>query len=289
MQFYLTAISLALALSGLAWGIFLTIKIFNIPDITTDGSFTLGAVVSAVHLSNGGSWPVAILLSIVAGSLAGTTTGIIHTKLKVNALLSGILVMTALYSVNLLWLGKSNLPLLQTDNLFATTNPIFSFFNYQFFVLLIIVALLFSMLHFMLKSDFGIAMRATGNAEEMAQAYGVNTNKMKIIGLAIANGLTALSGSLIAQIQQFADINMGVGIVIAGLGSVMIGEAIMHFIGKSGIAAKLLGVLLGCILFRCVIAFVLASGADPNLLRLITAGIVLVFVGLANFSFKKSG
>lgn len=289
MQFYLTAISLALALSGLAWGIFLTIKIFNIPDITTDGSFTLGAVVSAVHLSNGGSWPVAILLSIVAGSLAGTTTGIIHTKLKVNALLSGILVMTALYSVNLLWLGKSNLPLLQTDNLFATTNPIFSFFNYQFFVLLIIVALLFSLLLFMLKSDFGIAMRATGNAEEMAQAYGVNTNKMKIIGLAIANGLTAFSGSLIAQIQQFADINMGVGIVIAGLGSVMIGEAIMHFIGKTGIAAKLIGVLLGCILFRCVIAFVLATGADPNLLRLITASIVLVFVGLANFSFKKSG
>jgi len=289
MQYYLTAVSLALALSGLAWGIFLSIKIFNIPDITTDGSFTLGAVVSAVHLFNGGSWPVAILLSIVAGSLAGLATGIIHTKLKVNALLSGILVMTALYSVNLLLLGKSNLPLLQTDNMFATTNPIFSFFNYQFFILIIIGALLFWALHLMLKTDFGIAMRATGNAEEMAQAFGVNTNRMKILGLAIANGLTALSGSLVAQIQQFADINMGVGIVIVGLGSVMIGEAIMHFVGKNGIAAKLLGVLLGCILFRCVIAFVLASGVDPNFLKLITAGIVLLFVGLANFSFKKSG
>lgn len=289
MQYYLTAVSLALALSGLAWGIFLSIKIFNIPDITTDGSFTLGAVVSAVHLFNGGSWPVAILLSIVAGSLAGLATGIIHTKLKVNALLSGILVMTALYSVNLLLLGKSNLPLLQTDNIFATTNPIFSFFNYQFFVLIIIGSLLFWAFHLMLKTDFGIAMRATGNAEEMAQAFGVNTNKMKILGLAIANGLTALSGSLVAQIQQFADINMGVGIVIVGLGSVMIGEAIMHFVGKNGIAAKLLGVLLGCILFRCVIAFVLASGVDPNFLKLITAGIVLLFVGLANFSFKKSG
>lgn len=289
MQYYLTAVSLALALSGLAWGIFLSIKIFNIPDITTDGSFTLGAVVSAVHLFNGGSWPVAILLSIVAGSLAGLATGIIHTKLKINALLSGILVMTALYSVNLLLLGKSNLPLLQTDNIFATTNPIFSFFNYQFFVLIIIGSLLFWAFHLMLKTDFGIAMRATGNAEEMAQAFGVNTNKMKILGLAIANGLTALSGSLVAQIQQFADINMGVGIVIVGLGSVMIGEAIMHFVGKNGIAAKLLGVLLGCILFRCVIAFVLASGVDPNFLKLITAGIVLLFVGLANFSFKKSG
>jgi putative ABC transport system permease protein len=289
MQFYLTAICLALALSGLAWGVFLTIKIFNIPDITTDGSFTLGAVVSAVHLFNGGSWPVAILLSIIAGCLAGVTTGIIHTKLKVNALLSGILVMTALYSVNLLWLGKSNLPLLQTENMFATTHPAFSFFNYQFFLLLAIAGFLFYAILSMLKTDFGIAMRATGNAEEMAQAYGVNTNRMKIFGLAIANGLTALSGSLVAQIQQFADINMGVGIVIAGLGSVMIGEAIMHFIGKNGIAAKLLGVLLGCVLFRCVVAFVLASGADPNLLRLITAGIVLIFVGLANFSFKKSG
>ena len=288
MQFYLTAISLGLALTALGWGIFLTLKIFNIPDITTDGSFTLGAAITAVQLSSGTPWYSVLLCSILGGALAGMITGIIHTRLKVNALLAGILVMTALFSVNLTIMGRSNIPLLQTEHLFIVFQPSGSSYLDQAILLLSIMLILGAFLTFLLKTDFGLAMRATGNSESMVNAMGVNTNRMKIIGLAIANGLTALSGSLMAQMQQFADINMGIGIVIFGLGSVMIGETLMNLFQKQGIAWRLLGVVIGCLIFRLVIAFTLASGADPNLLKLITAGVVLLFVSIPQLKGKTA-
>ncbi len=288
MQFYLTAISLGLALCALGWGIFLTLKIFNIPDITTDGSFTLGAAITAVQLTDGISWYWVLLCSMIGGGLAGMLTGIIHTRLRVNALLSGILVMTALYSVNLILMGRSNIPLLQVNHVFFAFQPTGSSYLDQGILLLILMSILGLFLVFMLKTDFGLAMRATGNSESMVNAMGVNTNRMKIIGLAIANALTAFSGSIVAQLQQFSDINMGIGIVIVGLGSVMIGETLMDLFKRQGIAWRIVGVLLGCIIFRIVIAFTLASGADPNLLKLITAGVVLLFVSIPRFKGKMA-
>lgn len=287
MSFYITAIALALALGALGWGIYLSLKVFNIPDITTDGSYTFGAAISAVHLSSGGSWLPAIFLALLGGFLAGLLTGIIHTRLKVNALLSGILVMTAAYSVNLGLMGKSNIPLIQTRDMFSELAFLHNPFSNSLLILLLLLCIIGGLLAFLLKSDLGLAMRATGNAPEMASSLGIPVKTMKIFGLALANGLTALSGSIMAQYQGFADINMGIGIVIFGLGAVMIGESIIRILGANSIYWKLLGVLAGCMLFRTVIAFTLASGIDPNWLKAITAGIVLVFVAIPQLGTKS--
>ena len=288
MQFYLTAICLGLTLTMLGWGIYLSLKIFNIPDITTDGSYTLGAAITAIQLSHEGNWQIALLLSFIGGALAGMVTGFIHTRLRVNALLSGILVMTSLYSVNLMIMERSNIPLLQVQHIFSTIQPLSNSYVNQLLIVLIIALIIGLLLVFMLKTDFGIAMRATGNSESMVNAMGVNTNRMKIIGLGLANALTSLSGSIVAQFQQFSDINMGIGIVIFGLGAVMIGETTMDLIKKQGIIWRIFGVLFGCVIFRLIIAFTLASGADPNLLKLITALVVLVFVSIPQFKKMRS-
>jgi putative tryptophan/tyrosine transport system permease protein len=287
MTFYFTAIALALALSALGWGIYLSLKVFNIPDITTDGSYTIGAAITAVHLMHGGSWLLAIVFSVLGGFLAGLLTGIIHTRLKVNALLSGILVMTAAYSVNLGIMGKSNIPLIQTQDIFSQLKIVSDQLSNSLLILIALLILIGAFLAFLLKSDFGLAMRATGNAPEMAAALGIPVKTMKILGLALANGLTALSGSIIAQYQGFADINMGIGIVIFGLGAVMIGESIINLFGKNTIFLRLLGVVIGCIVFRAVIAFTLASGLDPNWLKAITASIVLIFVAIPKLGGKS--
>jgi putative ABC transport system permease protein len=288
MQFYLTAICLGLTLTMLGWGIYLSLKIFNIPDITTDGSYTLGAAITAIQLSHEGNWQIALLLSFIGGALAGMVTGFIHTRLRVNALLSGILVMTSLYSINLMIMERSNIPLLQVQHIFSAIQPFSNSYWNQFFIVLMIAIIIGLLLVYMLKTDFGIAMRATGNSESMVNAMGVNTNRMKIIGLGLANALTALSGSIVAQFQQFSDINMGIGIVIFGLGAVMIGETTMDLIKKQGIIWRIFGVLFGCVIFRLIIAFTLASGADPNLLKLITALVVLVFVSIPQFKKMRS-
>jgi len=288
MQFYLTAICLGLSLTMLGWGIYLSLKIFNIPDITTDGSYTLGAAITAIQLSNGSNWQLALLFSFLGGALAGMLTGFIHTRLRVNALLSGIIVMTALYSINLMIMKRSNIPLLQVNHVFASLQLVSDPYTNQILIVLAGTLLIGFLLFYILKTDFGIAMRATGNSETMVSAMGVNTNRMKIIGLGIANSLTALSGSIVAQLQQFSDINMGIGIVIFGLGSVMIGETTMTLLKKNGILWRIFGVLFGCVVFRLIIAFTLASGADPNLLKLITALVVLVFVSLPQFNKKLS-
>ena len=288
MQFYLTAICLGLTLTMLGWGIYLSLKIFNIPDITTDGSYTLGAAITAIQLSHEGNWQFALLLSFIGGALAGMVTGFIHTRLRVNALLSGILVMTSLYSVNLMIMERSNIPLLQVQHIFSAIQLMSNSYVNQLFIVLMIALIIGLLLVYMLKTDFGIAMRATGNSESMVNAMGVNTNRMKIIGLGLANALTALSGSIVAQFQQFSDINMGIGIVIFGLGAVMIGETTMDLIKKQGIIWRIFGVLFGCVIFRLIIAFTLASGADPNLLKLITALVVLVFVSIPQFKKMRS-
>ena len=278
MEFYLTAFILGLCLSSMALGIFISMKIFNIPDITTDGSFTLGAVLTAVLLTNHWNAGAIIPIVLIAGAIAGTLTGLIHTRLKIDALLAGILVMTGLYSINLNILGRSNIPLLNVNTIFSTlqifANPVYN--NVATAVIFIVLITL--IVGYVLLTDFGIAMRATGNSTSMTPALGINNNKMKIIGLALANSLTALSGYLVAQFQSFTDINMGIGIVITGLGSVLIGEALIKWWGITSIAGSLLIVLCGSILFQLVLAFTLSIGIDPNMLKLVTACFVLIIV-----------
>ena len=280
MDFYITAIMLGLCLSSMSLGIFITMKIFNIPDITTDGSYTLGAVITAVLLTH--HLPVLIIIPVVllAGAVAGSITGLIHTKLKIDALLAGILVMTGLYSINLTILGRSNVPLLDISSVFSLvhifSNPIYN----DVVTGLIFIGIIAGIVGYMLKTDFGIAMRATGNSASMTKALGINNNAMKIIGLAIANALTALSGYLVAQYQNFTDINMGIGIVITGLGSVLIGDALIKWWNIRPIMWQLVVTLCGSVIFQLVLAFTLTIGIDPNLLKLVTAAFVLLIVSI---------
>jgi putative ABC transport system permease protein len=281
-SFLITALIQGIAFAGLGYGIYLSLRIFKIPDITTDGSYTTGGVITAICLSTGVHPVLTVILAMLSGALAGACSGIIHTRLKVNPLLAGILVMTALYSINLLLLGRPNLPLLDVNTLF-TILPGGSAMAKTIISLGICTLIVFLLLYFLLRTDFGIAMRATGNNETMVRAMGVNVSSMKITGLAIANGLTALSGSLITQYQGFADINMGIGIVVSGLGAVMIGEAFLPAKSSRNLFAQLLVILAGCILFRLAIAFALSAGVDPNYLRLITALIVLLIVAIGQY------
>jgi putative ABC transport system permease protein len=185
---------------------------------------------------------------IVAGAIAGALTGLIHTKLKINALLAGILVMTALYSVNLVIMGRSNLPLNSDHTLFTILSLVSNPNQNSLFILIIFVVLIALLIGYLLKTDFGLAMRATGNSESMIKALGVNTDRMKIIGLAIANALTATSGYLITQFQGYADISMGIGIVIVGLGSVIIGETLINWFSITSVRGSLAVVLFGAVL-----------------------------------------
>jgi len=275
---------MALCLGPMAMGIFITMKVFNIPDITTDGSYTLGAVVTAVLLSANVPLWIVLPLSILCGALAGTITGFIHTKLGIDALLSGILVMTALYSVNLIILGRSNIPLIGTASIFDLLSlPFAGSLNALLIAALFVLVLLFLIIY-LLRTDFGIAMRATGNNPVMTKAMGVNNDRIKIIGLAMANGLTATSGFLVAQYQGFADINMGIGIVITGLGSVLIADAIRLWTGIRKIGRQIMLVLFGCMIFQAVLAFTLSVGVDPNLLKMVTALFVLTIVAIPKLS-----
>jgi putative ABC transport system permease protein len=284
VEFYLTAIMLGLCLSSMSLGIFITMKIFSIPDITTDGSYTLGAVMTAILLT--AHWPPSTIIPVVmlCGAVAGSVTGLIHTQLKIDALLAGILVMTGLYSVNLTILGRSNIPLLNVDTIFSGihifANPVYN----DALTGLIFILVISSVLGYVLKTDFGIAMRATGNSASMTRALGINNNAMKITGLAIANALTALSGYLVAQYQNFTDINMGIGIVITGLGSVLIGDTLIKWWNIRSIAWQLVLILTGSIVFQLVLAFTLSIGVDPNLLKLVTAVFVLLIVSIPKLS-----
>jgi len=263
-------------------------KIFNIPDITTDGSYTLGGGFTGILLLHNQPTYIILPAVILAGAIAGALTGIIHTKLKINALLAGILVMTALYSINLTLMGRSNLPLNALPTIFSLVNLVTNPNQNTLYILLFFVVIITLLIGYLLKTDFGIAMRATGNSETMIRALGVNTDRMKITGLSIANALTAVSGYLMTQYQGFADISMGIGIVIVGLGSVIIAEAFINWFKITSIWISLLLVISGAIIFQFVLAFTLSIGIDATLLKLVTAVFVLLIVSLPRLSFNRS-
>jgi putative tryptophan/tyrosine transport system permease protein len=279
--FFFQAIIYGICLGALGFGIFITMKIFKIPDITTDGSYTLGGVTSGVLLIQDWNWYFVLPLAFIVGSFAGSITGLVHTKLKVDALLAGILVMTAMYSINLTILGRSNLPLNDIQGLFNIAPSI------NWIPVLILIFLLGIGIHLLLKTDFGLAMRATGESESMTESLGINNDRMKIIGLSIANGLTAISGFIMVQYQGFADINMGIGVVLVGLGSVLIGETLFKFFSLKGLAFRLIFVLVGSIAFQVLLASALTIGVNPNFIKLITAMLVLSVVGMPKL-LKKS-
>jgi putative ABC transport system permease protein len=284
MDLYLAAIIQGLCYSCLGFGVYISLRIFKIPDITTDGSFTIGGAATAVCLLAGINPYLTMLVALICGAIAGMITGLITTRIKINALLAGILVMTSLYSVNLVIMGRSNLTIDTSSGILSSS---FDETTKTILISFLVAILVMLSIWWMLRTDKGIAMRATGSNEKMAAANGINIDKMKILGLALANGLSALSGYLLVQYQGFADINMGMGIVISGLAAVMIGEACTSLFANKNILMVLVSIVFGCILFRLAIAQSLMMGLNPNYLKLVTAVIVLAFIGLSNFKTKS--
>jgi putative ABC transport system permease protein len=292
MTLLLGALTIGLILSLLAMGVFVSFRIFEIPDITTDGSITLGASVAAVLLVKGVHPLLATAAGAAAGALAGAVTGIIHTKFKINALLSGILVMTALYSVNLHVMGRSNVPLMQARTLVSHGEemgerlfgaPSLNVLGWPVPAVdaaVLLLALGAAMaaaaaLYVFFRTHLGTAMRATGDNPQMIRALGANVERNIILGLALSNGFVALSGALLAQYQGFADAQMGIGMIVWGLASVIIGEALT---GTRSLGLTIMGTLMGSVLFRLLVAIALRWGLNPNDLKLITA--LFVFAAL---------
>ena len=268
---FLSSVELGVIYAIMALGVFLSFRTLNMPDLTVDGSFVLGAAFSAVFCTAGHPF-AGIILALAAGALAGCVTALLHTKLKIQPILSGILTMLALYSINLKVMGgRANIPLLNQKTAFTLPGWMADFDYAALTISLILLLAVMLALYLFLKTKIGLVLRATGDNEQMVRALGVSTDLTKLIGLALANALVGLSGALIAQYQSFADVGMGIGMVIIGLASVIIGEAVF---GTANLLRRLAAVILGAVLYRLVIAFALELGMPPTDLKLISAVIV---------------
>ncbi|MFP4017556.1 MAG: ABC transporter permease [Halanaerobiales bacterium] len=273
----LRTVEQGLAFGLLAMGVYLTFRILDFPDLTVEGSFPLGAVVTARFIVMGTNPIIATLIAVIAGGCAGIITGLINTKLKIAGLLAGILTMTSLYSINLRIMGKPNIGLIKSPSIISIIegwgiNPDYVSLG-SFIIILFVIKILTD---YFLHTEMGMSLRATGNNPVMIESLGVNTDVMKIMGLAIANSLVALSGSLVAQYQGFADAGMGLGMIVIGLASVIIGEVVIR---TSKIPFATLGVILGAIIYRLAIAIALQMGFAPTDLKIVTAILVILSLG----------
>lgn len=269
------------AAQGIIWGImaigvYLTYKILDVADLTVDGSFGTGGAVLVMCMTSGMSLPLAMLLSFIAGCLAGLVTGLLHTKFGIPAILSGILTQLALYSVNLRILGGANLTLSgRKYKLLVQLGNI----PQSLVVGLLFTIMIIAILYWFFGTELGHSLRATGCNPAMARANGINTGMNKILGIVLSNGIVALAGALLAQWQGFADVNMGRGAIVIGLAAVIIGEVIFGKIFKN-FAARLLAVVFGGIIYYVVITFVLGLGLNANDLKMFSAIVVAVFLAI---------
>ncbi len=289
MNLLVGSLTIGFILSMLALGVYISFRIFSFPDMTADGSITLGAAVAAVLLTHGSNPLLATGAGAVAGAAAGAVTGVLHTRFRIHGMLSSILVMTALYSVNLHVMGRSNVPLLTQRTLASDAEramgallpkgPLVVFgwevqhrdasvLLLSFLASVAMVALMYAFF----RTELGTAMRATGDNAQMIRAQGVHTGNMLLLGLTLSNALIALSGALLAQYQGFADVQMGIGMVVWGLASVIIGEALLR---TRALGLTLIGAVMGSVLFRLLVAIALRWGLNPNDLKLVTALFVL--------------
>lgn len=266
---------------GIIWGImaiglYISYKILDFSDLTVDGSICTGAAVCAVLVTSGIPLAVAMLVAVIAGMLAGLVTGLLHTFMGIPAILSGILTQLMLWSVNLKIMGKSNIaiPNRQYDLLVTLGDPIVSIL-----VLLLFVAVLVGLLYWFFGTELGTSLRATGNNPNMSRAQGININFTKVLGLVISNGVVALSGALLAQYNGAADINMGRGAIVIGLAAIIIGEAIFSKAFKN-FALRLVGAMLGGVIYYFVYQTVVFLGLDTDLLKMLSAIVVAIFLAV---------
>lgn len=280
----------------MALGVYLSFRILDFPDLTVDGSFVTGAAVTAVLIVNGVNPFLATIVALLAGFLAGCITGLLHTKGKINALLAGILMMIALYSINLRIMGKSNVPLLNQETALTKLvdfwkslgiddgiNSLLTNMGLQdylpktwaivFFMLIVTLVIKF-VTDWFLRTEIGLALRAVGDNKKMISSFSANTDTLTIVGLGISNGLVAFSGALVAQYNSFSDVGMGIGMIVIGLASVIIGEALF---GTKTIARTTLAVIGGAIIYRIVLALALkVKFLETGDMKLITATIVIL-------------
>lgn len=271
---------------GLIWGImaigvYVTYRILDVADLTVDGSFATGGVVAVILILNGWNLWLAMLMAFVAGLLAGAITGLIHTLMGIPPILAGILSQLALYSINLKMLGKANMAVNvnQTDLLISLRWVKDLAFHNPLITVTVVVAVLVAILYWFFGTEMGCGIRATGANLNMSRAQGINTSLNKVIGIMLSNGLVALSGAFLTQYQGFADIKMGQGAIVIGLAAVIIGEAIFSKIFKN-FALRLVSVVLGAIIYYIVVQAVITLGFDANLLKLLSASIVAIFLAV---------
>ncbi len=272
---------------GLIWGImaigvYITFRILDIADLSVDGSFCTGAAVCIMMMQSGFRVGVAMIGALIAGMLAGLVTGIFHTCMGIPAILAGILTQLGLYSVNLKIMGKSNQPInVDKYNLLVSLRYIkdVSWFQNTLLIVAILIIAIIVILYWFFGREIGCALRATGCNDKMARAQGINTGLCRVLGLVISNGLVAFAGCLLGQYQGFADVNMGRGAIVIGLAAVIIGEAIFGRI-MQGFAWKLLIVVFGAIIYYVVLQVVIWLGIDTDLLKLLSALVVAVFLAI---------
>ena len=261
-----------------AIGVYITYKILDFPDLSVDGTYPLGAAICAALLVKDVNPWIAVLVATMGGSLAGLATALLHVKLKITNLMSGILVMIGLYSINLMVMGQSNIPLFNTKSVFTG--------NYNIITIIIVVLIIKLSFDIFLKTKLGKLLIAVGDNEQLVTSLGINKSNIKILGLMVSNGLVALSGALTAQYQGFSDVTMGTGIVVMGLAAVIIGTSIfkkMSFVKATSLS------IFGAIIYKLALALALRFGLNPNYLKLMTAIIVIVALSLNSGIFKSKG
>ena len=263
----------------LAIGVYMTFRVLAFPDLTVDGSFPLGGAVAGVLIVNGANPWLATVAALGAGVCAGLATSLLNTKLKINALLAGILMMVGLYSINLMIMGRANIPLLREITIFEQVSQLLGLRSGVVLSIIVVIVFAFviiALLNWFLRTEIGLVLRATGDNAQMVRGLGADTDMTTIMGVSISNGLVALSGALVAQNQGCTDVGMGIGMIVLGLASVIIGEGLFR---PRGITAILLAVVGGAFAYRLFIGIALRLGLAPANLKLITA--VLVIVALA--------
>ncbi len=281
----MSTVAQGLMWSILALGVFLSFRVLDVPDMTCEGSFPLGGAIAATMIAAGGSPWLSLLAGAAGGIIAGAVSGVLYTKLKIPAILAGILSMIALYSINLHIMGKANISLLRTDTVFSLTGNALSLGNgaAAFVLPAVLVLAIVLVIYWFFGTELGMCIRATGYNVAMMRSQGVNTDSMIILGLSISNALIGLCGALVAQNNGFADVGMGIGTIVIGLASVIIGEVIL---GVNSFKESLVAVIIGSVIYRIVIATVLFMGMPPNDLKLFTA--VLVMIALALPMIKEN-
>jgi putative tryptophan/tyrosine transport system permease protein len=276
------------ALAGfLGLGVLVSFRFFRFPDLTAEGSYPLGGAVAASLLVAGAGPVLATLAAIAAGVVAGMTTALIHTKLRINNIIAGIIVMTALYTVNLRVMGRANVSLLSVRTLFDQATEAVGASEAAVTIVLtaLLLVLVGAALAWFMRTDLGLAVRATGENETMIRSLGVDTDRTKLIGLGLSNGAIALSGALVAQDHGFADIGMGIGVLVTGAAAVMIGEALF---GDGPIERWVMATVVGVLMYQLLVALALRVGLAPTDLKLITAALLLLALVLPRLRVKAA-